>query len=194
VTRFCVGYLDPLLQELREHSGELFARIDKATGGRVSSIHRSEVFIVHGHNHKFRREVAEFLLRILGKPATILDEQPNKNLTVIEKLERCAAKACFAVVLYTADDPRTRMESMLRRKHPERVPRRPRPNVLFELGYFCAKLDRSNVVLLYDNKLELPSDLSGVLYRLVNSTGAWKIGLAQEMRAAGIDIDLSKAL
>lgn len=44
--------------------------------------------------------------------------------------------------------------------------RRSRQNVVFELGYFLGKFQRKRgrVILLYTGPLELPSDLSGIVY------------------------------
>ena len=46
------------------------------------------------------------------------------------------------------------------------VKRRARQNVIFEMGYFLGALGRRSgrVVLLYWSSLDLPSDLSGVIY------------------------------
>jgi len=40
----------------------------------------------------------------------------------------------------------------------------------------------------------MPSDLSGVLYIPLGDDDAWKLRLAKEIRAAGIDIDLNLAI
>ena len=53
-------------------------------------------------------------------------------------------------------------------------------------------LGRGHVVALYEEGVELPSDLSGVLY--VSFAKDWKMQLAQEMKAARIDIDLNRDL
>jgi hypothetical protein len=59
------------------------------------------------------------------------------------------------VVLLTADDISNALgETTLRA----------RQNVIFELGYFCASLGRDRVCLVYQQGVELPSDLKGVLY------------------------------
>jgi predicted nucleotide-binding protein len=53
---------------------------------------------------------------------------------------------------------------------------RARQNVIFELGYFVAKLGRENVIALYtedgENRCEIPSDISGVLYEPYTADGA----------------------
>ena len=49
---------------------------------------------------------------------------------------------------------------------PDDLKRRARQNVIFEMGYFLGTLGRRSgrVLLLYQPPLELPSDLSGVVY------------------------------
>lgn len=197
VTHFCIEYLDPLLKELREHPEELFKRVDSEVGRRPArasvSHNEEEVFVVHGHNHKLKGEVVDFLHRIHGKRPTILHEKPDAGRTIIEKLEHFADRACFAVVLLTADDPRFKKEALLRTKFPEKRPRRARQNVILELGYFWAKLGRGKVVILHEKGVELPSDADGVLYKRVDESGAWKQELAKEMKNAGLPVDLSSA-
>ena len=73
---------------------------------------------------------------------------------------------------------------------------RARQNVVWEFGYFAALLTRGRVAALVvsHNDLEPPSDLDGLLYIPVRSIGDqnWRMRLAKEMRAAGLDIDLNK--
>ena len=68
---------------------------------------------------------------------------------------------------------------------------RARQNVVFETGYFMGKLGRENVVVLADNGIELPSDLSGVVY---TSTKNWQFDLLKELKEMGYAIDLNKLL
>ena len=141
------------------------------------------VFIVHGQNNESKETVARFLEH-LGLSATILHELPDKGRTIIEKFEDSASVG-YAVVLLTGDDvgaPRTA---------PEELKPRARQNVLLELGYFLGSLGRSHVCALREDGVEIPSDLSGVLYVPFDAAGAWKLRLAKEIKAAGIDIDLN---
>ena len=69
---------------------------------------------------------------------------------------------------------------------------RARQNVVFELGYFFGKLGRSRVAVLYEPGVELPSDVSGLLYVEVDQGGGWQYRLGKELRAAGIAADLNK--
>jgi predicted nucleotide-binding protein len=66
----------------------------------------------------------------------------------------------------------------------------PRYPSTLELGFFLAALGRSRVVALYEEGVELPSDIGGVLY--VSFAGQWMADLATELRAADIDTDMGK--
>jgi hypothetical protein len=61
------------------------------------------VFIVHGHDESARETVARFFEK-LGLRAIILHEQASKGMTLIQKFEKNAKTAGFAVVLLTPDD------------------------------------------------------------------------------------------
>jgi predicted nucleotide-binding protein len=71
---------------------------------------------------------------------------------------------------------------------------RARQNVVLELGYFIGRLGRSKVCALYKGGVELPSDLHGVLFVAMDDGAGWKLRLAREMKAAGLEIDMNLAL
>jgi predicted nucleotide-binding protein len=71
---------------------------------------------------------------------------------------------------------------------------RARQNVILELGYFLGRLGRSRVCALYVEGLEIPSDYSGVLYVKLDGDGGWRLNLAKELKAAGLPVDMNKAL
>jgi predicted nucleotide-binding protein len=71
---------------------------------------------------------------------------------------------------------------------------RARQNVILELGFFVGALGRQRVVLLYEEGVELPSDISGVLYLPLDEAGAWKTRLAREMLEAGVRVDAEAVL
>jgi predicted nucleotide-binding protein len=48
--------------------------------------------------------------------------------------------------------------------------------------------------VLYQEDVELPSDMSGVLYTPLDVGGAWKLALAKELRAAGLAVNLNRAV
>jgi predicted nucleotide-binding protein len=152
------------------------------------SVTPDQIFIVHGHNDSMKLQVADFVDKLTGHRPTILHEHANQGRTLIEKLEHHGAGTAFAIVILTGDD-----EGRLRTSSDELLPRG-RQNVVFELGFFVGLLGRSRVVLLYDNDVELPSDMTGIVYERLDSQGGWKLALAREIRTAGISVDLNEAL
>ena len=48
--------------------------------------------------------------------------------------------------------------------------------------------------MLYEEGVERPSDIDGVLVLPLDPGGAWKLKLAAEMRAAGVTLDLDAVL
>ena len=145
------------------------------------------VFIVHGHDNEIKETVARFV-EGLGLKALILHEQRNQGKTIIEKFEEFAEKISYAVVLLTPDDFGTSKSDL---KNPKQ---RARQNVIYELGFFNAKLGRSRVCALLKGDIELPSDYLGVLYIPLDNEGAWKIKVAKEMRAIGLPINVDNIL
>lgn len=143
------------------------------------------VFLVHGHDMAARESVARFLER-LGLATIILDEQPGSGRTIVEQLEEYS-DVNFAVVLLTGDD-------LGRSKDDGSLQARARQNVIFELGYFLARLGRDRVCCLFDTGVEIPTDYSAVIYIVRDAGGAWKTRLAKEIRAAGLAIDVVKVL
>ena len=144
-----------------------------------------DIFVVHGHDESAKEAVARFLEK-LGLHPIILHEQPNAGRTVIEKFE-VYSNVGFAVVLLTPDDIGTSRASPKQQKF------RARQNVVFELGYFVGKLGRERVCALYKEDVEIPSDILGVLFVSMDH-GTWRFQLAKEMKVAGIDIDMNKAI
>jgi predicted nucleotide-binding protein len=144
-----------------------------------------KVFVVHGHNEAVKNQAARFLERIKLEPI-ILAEQASAGLTVIEKFEQ-HSEVSFAVVLLTADD-----RGGVKNSPPENLHLRARQNVIFELGYFVAKLGRKKVCALYEEGVEIPSDYKGVIFVSLDVGGAWRLTLAQEMRKAGLEVDMNK--
>ncbi|MCW2554230.1 MAG: hypothetical protein JWR78_4011 [Mycobacterium sp.] len=48
--------------------------------------------------------------------------------------------------------------------------------------------------MLYDDGVETPSDLDGLVYIGVDGRGAWKIELTREIEAAGLTVDEAAGL
>lgn len=148
----------------------------------------STVFVVHGRNSERKWELMRLLDRTLVKAeAIVLHEQINRGATILEKLERHAQEANFAVVLLTGDD-----EGRLRGDEDQPWRRRGRQNVIFELGIFIGLLGRSRVAVLKDLDLENPSDMQGLVYIPFDSAGAWRHTLLKEIDGAGIEVNFRR--
>ena len=144
------------------------------------------VFVVHGRDDGTKETVARYLEKLDLQPV-ILHEQASEGKTIIEKFE-AHAEVAYAVVLFTPDDEGYPAGM------PDRAQPRARQNAVLELGFFTAKLGRERVCLLHKGKMEMPSDYAGVLYVELDDPGAWRLAVAKEIRACGIEIDLNKVM
>lgn len=140
-----------------------------------------KVFVVHGHDGALKHEVARVLEK-QGIEAIILSEQSNLGATIIEKFEKNSDVGA-AICLFTPDDYCSVDEY-------GNNTGRARQNVVFETGYFIGKLGRDRVILLANDCVEMPSDLSGIVY---SNNSSWNLELLKELKDMGFDIDLNKA-
>ena len=160
---------------------EIYARLElyEEYSGPTNTTQDSfgnDVFIIHGRDDGAKEGIARFVIDLELKPI-ILQEQPDKGNTVIEKLERCSSNVGYAIALVTSDDI-----GALNQEEDELNPRA-RQNVVFELGYFMGKLGRERVCLLLKDQVELPSDIGGIVYIYMDSNSGWKAKLHQNIRA-----------
>lgn len=164
-----IGDLERMLAELN--------LLPKPLGARTP-----RVFIAHGHDEVAKLRVARFIGEV-GMTPVILSEQANIGRTVIEKFEQ-NTDVTFAVVILTPDDTASlqRGDAIFSL--------RARQNVILELGYFLAKLGRDKVCALHKDRVEIPSDIHGVLYIPMDEGEGWKMGLAKEMKNAGLPVAL----
>jgi len=147
-----------------------------------------KIFIVHGNSQAAENAITnvELFCKNQNLEYIILKREVNKGRTIIEKLIELADSACYAIILYTNCDKG--------RKHDEdddKLKYRARQNVVFEHGFFTAKLGRGNVCVLRESEIEdtvieQPSDNSGVVYIEMDTAGLWKKNLAEELEAAKI--------
>ena len=145
---------------------------------------KQKVFIVHGHDNAAKQEMAR-TLENAGFEAIILHEQADTGLTIIEKIERYT-DVNYAVVLYTECDlGRSKKDPI------EKERNRARQNVVFEHGYLIGKLGREHVSALVKGNVETPGDINGVVYTKMDEDGAWKMILARNMKAVGLDVDMN---
>ena len=169
--RESIGSLQAICERL-----ELYPDFSEPTNTRQHSF-GNDVFIVHGRDDGAKETVARFV-EGLGMKAIILHEQPSLGGTIIEKIERYAHDAGFAIVLITPDD----VGGLEGEADDERNPRA-RQNVVFELGYFMGKLGRERVCPLFKGEVENPSDIDGIVYIDMDAPGAWRATLRREISA-----------
>ena len=146
---------------------------------------RTKIFVVHGHD-MYALEQLELVLRRLGLDPYILQNSDGESKTLIEALEQQIYKeAVFGIVLLTPDDfgyPKSKTDE-------DRQPRA-RQNVILELGMVLASLGRERMVLLKKGSLEIPTDVSGIIYLEFNEhVKEVAVKLATRMKSAGIEID-----
>ena len=144
-----------------------------------------KIFVVHGHDEAAKESVARFLEQC-DFEAIILHEQADGGRTIIEKIEQYTDVA-FAIILYTPCD-------IGREKNEKRGKARARQNVVFEHGYLIGRLGRDKVCALVKKEVEIPGDICGVVYKSMDSAGAWKVEILREMKKAGITVDVGKLL
>jgi predicted nucleotide-binding protein len=129
--------------------------------GKVKRVRAPSCFIVHGHDEKSLEELKKFVVKKLGFPEPIvLKEQPGRGRTIIENLEKYATKVDIVFILLTPDD------KFCEPKDPEEIKAQARQNVIFELGLFYGYLGRlsGKIILLHRGPIDLPSDISGIIY------------------------------
>lgn len=147
----------------------------------------NKIFIVHGHDDAAKQEMARTLER-LGFEAIILHEQPDEGRTIIQKFEDYADVG-FAVILYTECDLGRAKNAP---KDSEKY--RARQNVVFEHGFFVGKLGRDHVCALVKGDVEIPGDLSGIIYISMDEGDSWKFSLAKNMKAVGLPVDMNRLI
>lgn len=150
----------------------------------------NNIFIVHGHNEAMKHSVARIVEKLDLNPI-ILHEQPNEGFTIIEKFIS-NSNVGFAIILMSADDV-----GYSKVDGKTKVKDRARQNVIYELGFFTAKLGRKRVVALVENsnKFETPSDIQGVIYiPFDGNDGKWKFDLAKELIESGYDLNIKKIM
>lgn len=141
---------------------------------------KQRVFIVHGHDNVLRLEVENFIRKVGLEPIVLMDQASGGN-TIIEKIERCGV-ADFAIVLYTPCD-------LGKHKNGSELNGRARQNVIFEHGYFIARLGRQKVAAIVKQGVEIQNDIQGVVY--IGAELDWRTSLLKEFHQAKLNFNPS---
>jgi predicted nucleotide-binding protein len=132
----------------------------------VDNKQKQNVFIIHGKDEAKWRELKDIIQNQFRLNPIILQEQADIGKTVIEKFEHYAKTCSYAIAVFTPDDEVTSgSETYLQA----------RPNVIYELGWFCGHLGRENVMLLLKNGTSMFSDFGGIVQKRFTANVTEKI-------------------
>jgi predicted nucleotide-binding protein len=122
----------------------------KTSRAGLSRARPRKVLVIHGRDRLNTLLLNQLVHDHWGFSAVEVKEHPASGRTFIERFEREAIGADFAIVLLSPDD----LSESGRTVHLS--------NVVFELGWAYARLGRSRVCLLVKKGTNLPSDLEGI--------------------------------
>jgi predicted nucleotide-binding protein len=157
---------------------------------------RSRVFVIHGRDEELRRSLFDFLRAIDLKPiewseAVSLVGKPSPF--VGEILDAAMQNAQAIIVLFTGDDQARLRDEFLSGNDPvyerETTPQS-RPNVIFEAGLALGKYPDRTILVQVGN-LRPFSDIAGRNFVRLRNSSKSRQELAQRLRLAGCDVDLS---
>jgi len=144
-----------------------------------------KIFVVHGHEDAAKTEI-ELFLRQHGLEPIVLHRLPDRGMTLIEKIEHYS-EVVYAIVIMTPDD--TVVGSGKSVNKIRREEHRARQNVIFEWGFFVGRYGRKKVCCIYEEGTNIPSDVSGVVYKPYSkSVEEIKYSLLEELKAAGLKV------
>jgi predicted nucleotide-binding protein len=151
-----------------------------------SQLPGTNILLIHGQDGTAKEFVLEFIEK-LGLRALTPHEQTNGVKDLVEKF-RDLANIHFAIVLFTPNDATT----------PQDKPRGRRTrliqDIIFEFGYVVGKLGHERVCALCQEGAEIPLGHSGAVSIPMDPRGGWRLLVAKEIKLAGIEIDLNKAI
>ena len=159
---------------------------------------KSRVFVVHGRNEKIRRALFDFLRAIDLKPiewseAVRLTGTPSPHIGEI--IDAAMLHAQAIVVLFTGDDQVRLRDEFLWINDPvyerETTPQS-RPNVIFEAGLALGKYPERTILVQVGN-LRPFSDIAGRHFVRLRNSSKSRQELAQRLKLAGCEVDLSGA-
>lgn len=132
---------------------------------------KKRVFISHGRSNEWTK-VQNFLERDLEIQTLELAQEPNLGRTILRKLYEESQKCSVAVIVMTGEDISNEGEIHARE------------NVMHEIGFFQAKYGLTNVVLLHEQDVNIPSNIHGLVYIPFpkNTVEATLGALTREMR------------
>jgi predicted nucleotide-binding protein len=141
------------------------------------------VAIVSSIGDAAARSVAGFVEQLGLEPVLVGDAPVSDDITFVDRLEGTRG-AAYAIVLVPpaglAAEPGTSG---------------PRTESLLEIGFLFGVLGRRKVLFLVDGKPSVAAELKDmVLVHTRDEGDLWRLLVAREMRKAGLDVDMNRAL
>jgi predicted nucleotide-binding protein len=160
---------------------------EQPTSKDIDTTSNGKVFIVHGHDELMKNQL-EIFLSELGLEPVVLHRKADEGLTVIEKFEK-HSDVGYAFILLTPDDIGYPTSEESKADAARSKEQRARQNVIFEFGYFVAKLGRNRVCCLYKEGVMLPTDVSGIIYKKVlNAVEEAAFSILKDLKAVGYKV------
>jgi predicted nucleotide-binding protein len=156
---------------------------------------KRRVFIVFGRDRKLHSSVVRFLRTLKLEPVewnSALEATRNGSATIREILDQAFSMAQAVVVLLTPDDEarlRPVFHGEQEPEHEKNYTPQPRPNVIFEAGFAMANFPASTILVRFDKRTRLFSDIGGVfLLDLSNDFNA-RQDFVRRLKICGLDVD-----
>lgn len=112
------------------------------------------IFVIHGRDEINQLRLSKLIREDFKLFPVVLLDKPGRSTPTIEKFEQHAQACTYAIALFTADDKVTT-------KTGEEY-WQPRPNVIFETGWFVGRLGKERVLILLEEGVKIYSDFEGV--------------------------------
>lgn len=110
----------------------------------------NRIFLSHGRSNEWYK-VQAFLEKDLEYQTLELAQQAILGRTILQKLSEESDKCGYCIIVMTGDDV-----------HGEET--RARENVLHEIGFFQGKYGLTNIILLHEEGVNIPSNIHGLVY------------------------------
>ncbi len=112
------------------------------------------IFVIHGRDETNQLRLAKLLREDFKLAPVVLFDKPGRSAPTIDKFEQHAQTCSYAIALFTADD------NVIAKSGEEYW--QPRPNVIFETGWFVGRLGKERVLILLQEGVKIYSDFDGV--------------------------------
>ena len=147
-----INFTDNKIEHMTVNQKNLLKK-DKSSVGQNKT-----AFIVYGCRDKNESLISEIksFLKKKGIDGSVLDDDPRIGTTIFDAFEKATMSCEAVIVLLTPDENQY-----------------PRPNVMFEWGYFLGKysqLERRNIIVIKQNGVKVPSDVNNVFFFQIDSS------------------------